>query len=375
MTPDFDMYEEELSLANSDLIDFEFLGPSPHPPARIPAARIYGFAPMDPGDLADYIQRGQVMADALKAARGIPAAPGVPAAAPGVVAAPVAPAPLGGALGAAPVAAKDVGAPAAGPAAVAVTYCWVSVEDAGGRKRGDIVVQDPQGLPPGHVVLGDRGVVPGLAVGEGPCLVQRVPVDDAPRFKLADLRVLPVSFDSQGVRRKEFNLAVAQMNDAEPMGGGLQLDGPTTVLNVAKNLRDQAMTPTSFHEFWLRTADIPKGDRSVYEHECLSRVMESLVTIDQLNLAALQGAELICRRMQVIREAHRVSPTNPDYSSADYFMGWRYRRGAHAVDNQLAAHVAKEMRDDAAILKEARKAKEEAQNRRRPPKQGGGEAK
>ena len=34
--------------------------------------------------------------------------------------------------------------------------------------------------------------------------------------------------------------------------------------------------------------------------------------------------------------------------------------------SQLAEHVAKEMQDEAAIVKEACKAKEEAQNRRRP---------
>ena len=158
-------------------------------------------------------------------------------------------------------------------------------------------------------------------------------------------------------------------------GGGLQLEGPATCLNICKGLRDQSMTPTSFHEFWVRSADIPKGDRSTYEHECLSRILESLVTVDQLNVSCLQGAELICRRMQVIREAHRISPTSPDYSSADYFMGWKYRRGAHGVDAGLSQFVAGEMKNDAMILKESRKAREEAQTRRQNSnKKGGGGA-
>lgn len=45
------------------------------------------------------------------------------------------------------------------------------------------------------------------------------------------------------------------MTDGSPMGGGLQLEGPATALNIAK--RDQNLTPTTFHEFWLRTGDIP----------------------------------------------------------------------------------------------------------------------
>ena len=62
-------------------------------------------------------------------------------------------------------------------------------------------------------------------------------------------------------------------------------------------------------------------------------------------------------------------------------MGWRFKKQAHGVDSSLAAHVAGELKNEAAISKEARKAREEAQarsNRRNPSgkKQGeGGEAK
>ena len=114
------------------------------------------------------------------------------------------------------------------------------------------------------------------------------------------------------------------MTDVLLQGGGFQLDGPGIVENVCKNMRDQSMTPTSYHEYWLRSAEIPKGDRSTCEHECLSRILESLVMVDQLNVGALQGAEVVCRRIQVI--------SNPDYSAAEFCMGWRYRKGAYRVE-------------------------------------------
>ena len=175
----------------------------------------------------------------------------------------------------------------------------------------------------------------------------------------------------QGTRRRDFHSLFALLNDGTPQGGGLQLDGPPTVLSLCKMMRDQSMTPTTFHEYWLRTSDIPKGDRSVYEHECLSRILESMLTVDQINAPALQSAELLCRRMQVIREAHRISPGSPDYTSADVMMGWRYRRSGQGVVQELAAHVASELKNEAAIAKEARKAREEAENRRRNPKSKG----
>ena len=53
-------------------------------------------------------------------------------------------------------------------------------------------------------------------------------------------------------------------------------------------------------------------------------------------------------------------------------MGWRRTGGPHAVDGDFSAYVATEMKNDAAVLKEARKAREEAAQRRQNPKKGGG---
>ena len=177
-----------------------------------------------------------------------------------------------------------------------------------------------------------------------------------------------MKFDAQGVRRREFNSAVSLLDDAIPQGGGLQLLGPPTGLKFLKMLRDQNQTPTTFHEYWLRSSEIPKGDRSVYEHECLCRVLASMLTIDQLNTPALQSAELLIRRMMVIREAHKVSPASPDYGSADIRMGWQYRRSAQGVVSEMASYVATEPKNEASILKEARKAREEANLRRSNPR-------
>lgn len=379
LTPDLDRYPERLDLHNGDLVDFEFLGASYHPPARIPAASIYGFDDMSPGDIAYQMHQGQLEAHALRVQQGL-GAPAPPVAPMAPVPPPLPPAPPG-VLAAAPAApAVPLGVPAPVGPAVGIVYVWVAIEAAGGRNRGDVVCVEPAVLPVGHVRLGDRAIVPDLHGGADGCVVKRVSQVEAPNFKLEDLRVLPVSFDIQGVRRCEFASAVPHMVDAIPQGGGLQLEGPSTALNIAKGLRDQNMTPTSFHEFWLRSADIPRGDRSVYEHECLSRIFEAMMCVDQLNPSGLQSMELVVRRMQVIREAHRISPSAPDYSSADYFMGWRYKKQSQGIDSGLAAHVASELKNDAAIQKEARKAREEqAQRRRNPGKNkdpgGGGDGK
>ncbi len=81
--------------------------------------------------------------------------------------------------------------------------------------------------------------------------------------------------------------------------------------------------------------------------------------MDQLNLPNLSGIELLMRRRALIREAHRISPSAPDYSAAHHFMGWTRRRDAGATHAPLTKFVAEQLRDEAAISKEGRKAREE----------------
>ena len=60
---------------------------------------------------------------------------------------------------------------------------------------------------------------------------------------------------------------------------------------------------------WVRSNDLSRGDRSVYEMEVITRVMEALVMIDQVNVPNLVDDGLRTRRWQVIRQAHRISPS------------------------------------------------------------------
>ena len=179
-----------------------------------------------------------------------------------------------------------------------------------------------------------------------------------------DFRVLDTKFDTQGTRRVEFSEAVAKMSQIIMPGGGLQLDGPPSSLEVLKSMVSRGLTPVTDHERWVRTSDLPRGDRSVYEMEVITRVLEAFIMIDQVNIPNLTGCELLLRRWQLIREAHRISPGSPDYSSADLVMGWKYHRG-DGINQALAKFVAAELKDQAAVAKESSKAREEAEQRKR----------
>ena len=112
----------------------------------------------------------------------------------------------------------------------------------------------------------------------------------------------------------------------------------------------------------------------MYEHEILCMIMEAMVCTDQLNAPALQCAEICARRLQLIKEAHRINPGAPDYTAGDIFMGSGLHRNGAAIDPGLSKFVADELRAEAAIAKEARKAREEKglQRGKGGGKKGGG---
>lgn len=205
VTPDGDIYEEEMSLANPDLTDFEYGGPglgSPIP-ARISAAQVYGFPAITAVEYQQYLMQARVYAAGARAALGV-AAPAAPAAGP----------PGGG------VAAAGV-APMAG--VVDDPEVWVAIEDRVGVVPGQVMVAAHQPLPPGHMVLGDRAVIPH---GGSQLCVKKIKTSELGTMGSRDLRLLPLKFDSQGRRHRDFADCVALMSQDNMPGGGCSWKDP-----------------------------------------------------------------------------------------------------------------------------------------------------
>ena len=337
-TPDGDIYEEQLDNNNPDAVSVTIgLGGigSQLPPGLNPA-HVYGFRPMTAAQYQRILVEARQYAAALRVQLGLPP-PGMPAAVP---------------AGPAPAASDD-------------PLVWVAMENDGGKAIGEIVCGAHTPLPPGYVSLGgNKALVP---TSTGTVYVKHVAQSKVKSTEILDLRVLTMEFDEQKNRRIDFAKAVGRMSQDDMPGGGLFLDGPASALGVLKGMVARGLTPVTDHEHWVRTHETLKGDRAIYEMEVITRCLEAFVVTDQLNVPNLKGCELLLRRWQLIREAHRISPGAPDYSSADVFMGWEYRRG-DGVNPELARFVASELKDQAQIAKESRKAREEMQTKRK----GGG---
>ena len=113
------------------------------------------------------------------------------------------------------------------------------------------------------------------------------------------------------------------------------------------------------HNKWISEGGVSPRDRAVYEHMVLSECLEMMCCQDQLQVCNLVGAELSVRRLQLIEEAHFVSPSAPSYDGAEHWMGTGRRRGGILVSPSLSKVVAEKVKDEYAVQKERRKGREE----------------
>jgi hypothetical protein len=186
--------------------------------------------------------------------------------------------------------------------------------------------------------------------------LDRAPGQESVNGRSIDARVLPVKFNQQGKRERDFGEGVNLLDEIAWSDWPLQ--GPRTTRWYAKFIRDTNTTPRLRTPQWMRDTGVPDGDRVKHEHALLCDVLETAVTYDQLDISCCVSFELVCRRLQLIEEAYGANAKQPRFDSQNHFMG--QGRRATAVAPSLVAHVAEEMKAEAAVAKERRKAREES---------------
>lgn len=340
ITPDLDCYTEQLDHTNPDFVGFfPAVAGNGIPPAVNPA-HVYAFAPMTAAQLAGHLAAGRTAGAVERARRGVA----------GVVGAP----------------------PAVAVAAPAAPEVWVMAESIPGKKIGEKVTPVA-----GFAREGDWGLFK-LNDSNGDeriALIKRIEEDDIPsfceerikhcrdaeaidgddRYASEDVRTLEVRYGMNGERLRVFRETVKELQQTEFSDFPLQ---PRTALDYVRAIGQISESAVAQHHQWVSGSRIPEGDRSVYEDEVLARVLDAAVTYDALNISNLACMELVCRRRQLIADAHAQTPGMPSYLAADHFMGQTYRSGGGVVTSTLTEHVAKQMASQAQIMKEKRKLEE-----------------
>lgn len=169
-----------------------------------------------------------------------------------------------------------------------------------------------------------------------------------------DARTLAVDYDGQGERQKSWKQCCREMSEA-PFEDW-PLEGPRTVLHLAKHMDKHGKSPSAFLERWCRAKRIEDSDRVQHELRTIVDCIELLGCYDQVNLANLAGVEVLARRLQTVFDAYELNPQRPNYEAARYFSGMG--TATDAVAPELRSCVAKRARDEAEVEKQRQKARE-----------------
>lgn len=229
------------------------------------------------------------------------------------------------------------------------------IEKAHGFSPGDKVAPDPK------LLRGDRGL---FLTPSGKWIA--IGLSTAPAV-VSDLRTLPVQYDSFGCRGRGYKEAVQLLT--ETSFKDWPVNGPRTTRWLLAEISKQQMTPLQRHQWWRSLLKLAPTDPAVAEHEGLSRAFEALLTFDQVNASELASAEVLSRRLQLIEEHYgrQLLEAEAGADGGDrafensLFLGGDRSRGRALVSPALEEWIADKLKQEAAIMKERRKGREERQ--------------
>jgi hypothetical protein len=341
VTPDFDIFVEQLDLANADLSAIRFPTTGGGLPIGIQAGGIYQFAQMSAGEKSALLEEGGRYARVERAQRGLPELVESQVAVGGIAMV----IPVRGALAPSGTIAPRIVPPGGG---------WIVDEPTKHHDLGDAVA-----VPPGTSVILNRAMI--LLQGEAVAVRFVEAGVDVEKYVskrggfLADdertLEVLP--------SREEGAFAEIVGEMVEVPALKFPIEGGRTGAWFVEKVK--ALSPGGFmvrHHRWAKESGIKGGDRSRFEHNVISRTLDAAVSVDRLNVKNLLFAEILLRRKQLIEEAVAENPEAPNFEGAEYYMGSEERPGGALVSPALKLFVAGKFSAEAAILKEKRKARE-----------------
>lgn len=333
LTPDGDIYCEEVSDGNADWVGWRVWPVGSPAPYGVEGNLIYGFNPApDQAAMRQLLEEGEHHAAQERLRLGLANhGPHINQAAPGVVANP-GPAPLVGGHaggGVANLAGGDQGGVGGNPAV-----------PGGAQVAGDL--HGHAGLS--QVLAGGAGDV-GLGVGGAGG-------DD-------DARTLPISRDSEGLRFKEFRVACQESKPTDFKDW--PVSGPRTTKYVLSQMLEHGGSAIGHHQAWRVACKFAPTDAPAQEHEAWSKVLQTMMTYDQLDVSNLASGELVVRALQRIEEKHKFKLASvDDAGEGALFMGATSgTRAGSIISPKLTEWIGSEMQKDALVAKERRKAREE----------------
>ena len=311
VTPDGDIYAEEVSSANSDWSAWRSWPVGGGMPLGVDPNMVHQFRPEpDAGALQQLIAEGEQHAQQERVRLGIPA-PAAPAA----------------------------------PAQAALA-------GGGGGHQGQHGGRAVPDLVPMAVDQGGHGLLVGAGLGD------LVGVADA-ASPAEDARTLTISRDMDGNRFKDFRSAVQESKPVEFKDW--PVSGPRTTKHVILQMIEHGGSALGHHQSWRVACKFQPTDGPAIEHESWCRVLHTLMCYDQVDVCNLAGVELVVRAIQRIEEKHKFKMMAADETGENsLFMGASGgSRTGTVISPKLTEWIGGELQKEALITKERRKAREE----------------
>ena len=144
--------------------------------------------------------------------------------------------------------------------------------------------------------------------------------------------------------------------------------GPRAITELLRGIAGGGHEMNTYGQFWVRHSGM--NPRSAAANELLSCLnnLHLMVTVDCLDPLNSSAAEHVARRVLQIQKAVKRNPVAPDYTGLEAYMAHTQDLGGSVLTVEFDKYVADVQRGEAAILKQGRLIREEAEASSKPKK-------
>ena len=157
-----------------------------------------------------------------------------------------------------------------------------------------------------------------------------------------DLRTMWIDIDCHGRRHKPWRDVLAESSHV-PFGVD-EYTGPPVAMDCIRFMHQCCGDPRLWYREWKTDVELRGGDRTCHEMDCLVDAVYYGGMVDQLNLGALLGYEVIFRRLLTITDAYSGGAAKPRWTTARFMRGTGSIRDA--VPQAMRSHVARRVREE-----------------------------
>ncbi|CAK0901720.1 unnamed protein product [Prorocentrum cordatum] len=185
-----------------------------------------------------------------------------------------------------------------------------------------------------------------------------------------DMWIHPIQRDSAGRRSALLKESVNMFK--VPKFEDWPFDGPSAADEVLSEVAKAGLELHLYPTWWESKSGVNPQSSVAREVRLCFDYLRCFQSYDQLNLPALSGVELICRRVIVCQRAVKRNPKNPDSPGFERFLQASFDDSGGLRTSELDKYMAESQKTDATVLKQFRLWQEEleADKKRQAAKPG-----